>query len=79
MRSYLIGETADSHAVADGETPTLAVEAHVRDMAQRFGYVCALQLWVRLAHKGSKWVLFRLLDGKAKRAKSLEVGNGTGR
>ena len=34
------------------------------------------EVWVRRNRPGSKWVLYRMVNGKAKRAKSLEVPNG---
>lgn len=41
---------------------------------QVFSCVPATEVWVRLESKGSKWVLFRIINKKARRAKSLMVG-----
>jgi hypothetical protein len=39
-----------------------------------FSCVRISEVWVRLVGNGNKWVLYRLVNGKARRAKSLRVG-----
>jgi len=67
-KRYLYRHQADS--------AIFSIMAHSpRDTADSFfSCVFANQVWVRLDSPGSKWVLFRLVDGKATRAKSLDVG-----
>lgn len=79
LRTYFVQArspaTKYDAAMVTAHTPTEAAESHAVDLVQRLGVKVAPDLlWVRLAHKGSKWTLYRIENGRAKRALSLRVG-----
>jgi len=53
--------------------PSLAAVGYQEHLARCGRFSLPAQIWVRLQSPGSKWTLYRVVDGKAKRAKSLEV------
>lgn len=78
MKTYMV-ETHYSgqpgrRAMVDARTPTEAAETHARELAKSQKWYNPELVWVRLARKGSKWVLYHVWpDGQATRAKSLPV------